>query len=297
MNSSEHPIRTRLLGLAATTGLVLTATLFATAAPAHALAGATLVATPSLSTSSAKSATAFCPPDTKVFGAGAKIVDGDGNVHVTDIIPAPNLLSVTAHGTENGLYLLNWTVIAYAICAPEGNHSLYLVTQPSTVDGTSTAPRSAFAFCDHNPGDVLFGSGFQLNDAGGEVFIAEMEPDVGLLGEFVEVEGREDGPNITRNWDLTAYAICGQPAGATVDWMSATSTFDSDRHHSATTADCPAGSTVTGIGGKVSDSFDDVMQDRFSVNDLMTATTATGREDGNNILGDWSETAFAICVS
>jgi hypothetical protein len=296
MNTNAHPLRARLLGLAATSGLVLTATLFGTAAPAHALSGATLVATPSLPSSVAKSATASCPPNTVVFGAGAKIVDGGGSVHVTDIIPDPNLLSVTAHGTENGQYLPDWRVIAYAICAPPGNHAPYRVTAPSAANGSSVAPRSAFAFC--QSGEVLFGSGFELNNAGGDVFIVEMEPEVSSLGdEFVEVEGREDGPNVTRNWDITAYAICGQPAGATVDWISATSALDSDATNSATTAECPAGSTVTGIGGKVSDNFDDVMQDRFSVNDLLSATTATGREDGNNVVGDWSETAFAICVS
>jgi hypothetical protein len=296
MNTNARAVRSRLLGLAATTGLILGATLFATAAPAQALAGTTLVVTPSLPSSVAKSATASCPANTVVFGGGAKVVDGGGSVHVTDIIPDPDLLSVTAHGTENGTYTPDWRVVAYAICAPPGNHLPYLVTAPSVANGSSQAPRSAFAFC--QPGEVLFGSGFELNTAGGDVFIAEMEFEVSSSGdEFVEVEGREDGPNITRNWDITAYGICGQPAGATVDWISATSTFDSSATHSATTAECPSGSTVTGIGGKVTDSFDDVMQDRFSVNDLLSATTATGREDGNNILGNWSETALAICVS
>src|SRR5262245_372978 len=125
--------------LAATTA-VGAGILVGTAAPAYAMDGATTVVTPSVFSSVNKSAVAECPTGTSLFGAGGRIVDGLGEVQITDIEPAADLLSVRVEGGENGNIATDWQVIAYAICAtPVAD--MEWVEAPSTDNGSSDSPR------------------------------------------------------------------------------------------------------------------------------------------------------------
>jgi len=278
----------RWLGPATVIGLVLGGAVAGFGTPAQAVPGATVVSTPSGFDSQAKSAVAVCPAGTVVYGTGGKILNGGGKVTISDMVPHQDLSGVRVQGAENDAYGAAWAVVAIAICGPDNGHNLRRVEVASAANGSNVSPRSAYAYCD--VGETLFGTGFRLVNANGNVLIAEVEPDSALT--FVEVEGRADN-GFTGNWDLYAYAICGDAAGSTVQLVSATSASGAASSHEAETGACPQG-TVTGIGGKVTDNVDGVLQDRFDVNAALTKTKATARD--NALAGAvYDETAFAIC--
>lgn len=63
-----------------------------------------------------KAATATCPANHPVFAAGARIVDPDGGVVLTGMIPDPALTSVTATGSARTGYSGEWSLVAFAVC-------------------------------------------------------------------------------------------------------------------------------------------------------------------------------------
>lgn len=290
MKNTAHPVRRRLFSATMMIGLVGAVSLIGAAAPAQAVPGATVVSTPSITDSDTKSAVATCPVGTVVYGASGRIVGGGGVVLITDMVPAANLGSVRVQGVENDPYMPDWRVIATAICGPDNGHNLVRHQAASPVNGTNVAPRSAFANCDDD--EILFGTGFELRNAGGNVLIAEVEPTVAL--DQVEVEARTDN-GFNGVFDLFAYAICGDPNGSVVQLMSQTSAFGAAPSHEAETPACPQG-TVTGVGGKVTDNTDGILLDRFEVNPSLTRTTVVARD--NAMIGtQYDATAFAICAT
>jgi hypothetical protein len=292
MSTTAHPVRRRLFGAAVLLGLASGAPLIGSAAPAQAVPGATAVSTVSPANPVGKSVTATCPAGSKVYGASGRIINGGGKVLITKMVPDAALVSVQVQGVENDPYTANWQVVATAICAPENGHSLRRVQVPSPANGTNVAPRSAFAPCDTAVGEVLFGTGFELRNASGNVLIAEVEPYAAL--DRVEVEARIDN-GFTGNFDVDAIAICGKPNGSVVQLTSQTSPFGTAASRQATTPVCPQG-TVTGVGGKVTDNTDGILLDRFEANAALTRATVTARD--NALVGTpYDVTAFAICAT
>ncbi|MFF5229515.1 hypothetical protein [Dactylosporangium sp. NPDC000521] len=283
--------------LVGTTALVvaLAAAVVGAAAPAQAsLVGATLVSTPSLTDSNNKEARAECPGDTIVYGGGARISGGAGQVYVRAIIPDASLEFVTVHGEEDGNFPDDWTIVAQAVCGPPGNHGLHVVTVPSVVDGTDISPRSAYAPC---PGEVVFSGGFELSPTGGEVFIAEMEPTANL--NRVEVQAVEDF-NYTTPWDLSAIAICGVPDTSTIALSAPVSTALNSTTNKTVEPRCDPGFTSIGMGGMIhdvnGDGFTNAVLDRFSFNVGLSRVTTTARENGTTT-DDWQTLGTVICLS
>jgi hypothetical protein len=289
MRIAVHPSWRRLLGATMTIGLVGGASLIGVVAPAQAVPGATVVSTPSPSSSGTKSAVANCPAGTVLFGASGRIVNGGGKVLITDMVPNGTTESVRVQGVENDPYGPDWRVVATAICAPDGGHNINVIEQPSVVDGTNVAPRSTFPTCQN--GQTLFGTGFKVSGAGGNVLIAEVEPNAGLTQ--VEVEARADN-GFNGVFNLSGYAICGNLNGSTVTLLSQTSAFGVAASHDAQTPACGPGSSLTGVGGKVTDNTDGILIDRYEVNvSLNRANTTTW---DNAMVGTAHDaTAFAIC--
>jgi hypothetical protein len=286
----------RILTGAAAALVAIGAAVIGMAAPAHAsLAGVTLVSTPSDPDSDDKEAYAQCPDGTKLFGGGGRIVDGGGQVLISAIIPDPDLLGVTVRGEEDGDYAGSWRVLAMAVCAPEGNHNLTLVTQPSAVDGTSTSPRSSYALCG---GQTLFSAGFELSYTDGNVFIAEMEPYPAL--DRVEIQAVEDFVTYTDPWDLKAFAICGDPDTSTVALSTTVSTALNSSTTKTIESECDPGATTIGIGGMIhdlnGDGFTNAVLDRFSYSFGLSKVTVIARENGTT-LDDWTLSGFAICLT
>ncbi|HVQ92888.1 MAG TPA: hypothetical protein VMU51_17775 [Mycobacteriales bacterium] len=288
MTSTAHPLRRRLFGVTMITGLLGGAALIAAAAPAQAVPGTTVVSTPSISDSNGKSVTANCPAGTVVYGASARIANGGGKVLITDMVPT--LTSVRAQGAENDVYGPDWVVIATAICAPDNGHNVNVITAPSVVNGSNVAPRSTFPTCLN--GQTVFGAGFKLGGASGNVDIVEVEPNAGLTQ--VEVEARADN-GFNGVFDLFGYAICGNLNGSTATLLTQPSAFGAATKHEAQTGTCPVGSTVTGVGGKVTDNTDGILLDRFEVTSLLNRANTTGWDNAGAGVA-YDVTAFAICL-
>ncbi len=88
---------------------------------ANPLVGQVRVTAVSATNSVNKSVTVTCPAGRKVTGLGGEISGGVGEVVIDDYTPNEFLTSVSVTGTEardlDGVYLGNWSVRAYALCA------------------------------------------------------------------------------------------------------------------------------------------------------------------------------------
>jgi hypothetical protein len=274
---------------------VLATAMTAAATPAHAaLSPASLVTTPSVTDSNDKEARADCPADTVLYGGGARISGGDGQVLVSAIIPDDSLAFVTVRGEEDGDFPGDWTIVAQAVCGPAGNHGLHVETYPSSVNGTDVAPRSAYGFC---PGEVVFSAGFELSFTDGEVFIAEMEPSA--LLDVVEVQAVEDF-SYTDPWDLAAIVICGAPDTSTLVLSTVVASATNSTTSKTVEPKCDAGYTSIGIGAMIhdvnGDGFTNAVVDRFSFNFGLSKVSVSARENGTT-LDDWQTSGSVICLS
>jgi hypothetical protein len=121
----------------------------------------------------------------------------------------------------------------------------------------------------------------------GDVIPDRITPNLGLTS--VTVSAREDG-TVTRNWQLSAYAICAQPLPGLV--RVAASTVSSVNKVEA--VNCPPGTVALGAGAQVSGAADDAMFGSM----LPGATTAgaTGIEE-DPVAGPWTLTAVGVCAN
>lgn len=149
-----------------------------------------------------------CPTGDVLLSAGYK-VSGGGEVEVDDFRPdggvgtAPTGLFVGAYETDPP-FASSWRLTAYATCVDP---------LPGLVRRSATSPsgpldlKEVVVPC--AAGEVLVGSGYELNGATGEVVIEDIEidGDATTAPTTVEVDAfREDG--FEGSWSLTAYAIC-----------------------------------------------------------------------------------------
>lgn len=288
--TTSQGVRRRALITAAVLGLTSAGAVLATPSAARAVPGATVVSTPSDLDSDTKSSVAACPPGTLVHGAAGRIVNGGGAVQITDMVPNAALTSVRVQGVENDAYAPGWRVIAIAICGPDNGHNLTRVEFASAANGSTVAPRSVFPSCP--AGQQVFGTGFKLGSAGGNVLIAEVEPTAALTG--IEVEARADN-GFTGAFDLFGYVVCGTPNGSVVTLNEAASAFGAAANHRVDTTACANG-TVTGVGGKITDNVDGVLIDRYEPNPVLSFATVTGWDNAG--LGvAYESIAYSICVT
>jgi hypothetical protein len=284
----------RLFSMTILMGLAAGGALVGATAPAQAVPGVTVVSTPSVSDSGPKHADAVCPVGTVVYGAAGRIVNGGGSVTITDMRPNANLTSVRVNGAENDAYADDWRVVAIAICGPDNGHNLRLEEVASAANGSNLSPRSTFAVCDTAAGEVMFGTGYRLENASGNVLIAEVEPDVDpFTGEptGVEIEVAADN-GFAGNFNVFAYAVCGIPNGSTVSVATGTSATGTDPSYTIDTSACAQGD-VTGVGGKNTDGVYGILLDRFELNAAFTRSTVRGWDNAGG--NTYEVTAFAIC--
>jgi hypothetical protein len=273
-----------------TLGVAVAAALVGPAAPAHAVAAPFVVsATSDYNTNSPKTVRAVCPAGTKVYGAHAEVVTGNGNVVLTNVSPSSDLQAARAKAYAVAGYANNWRVIAIAVCgSPVAN--LQLVTAIS-VDRDSTAFKSAEAKCPD--GTRLYGTGGEISGGGsGVLFDTVGLPDSGLTK--ATAFAHENGV-YTPEWVVFAFAICGSPA-TTMQLVRGTSGFDSSPVKSATLA-CPSGTHVHGLGGQIVGAGNNLVINGFS--DPAAALTFARIEawESGAFAGNWGVNLLAICSS
>lgn len=255
--------------------------------------GVSRVMVTSASTSANKSVTATCPNGQSLIGTGGRVIDGEGQVLITDIVPSASLQSVTVAGGENGPYAGSWQVVAVAVCSSAVS-GLIRVSATAENNGTSDSPKSAVVSCPD--GDVALGMDYTISGAAGNVFPNLLTP-IGSPPDAVVVSAFEDLA-YAPNWNLQVYAICGNVTGD-VAVAFTSSGLDSDSPKDSN-ASCPAGMVAVSAGGnnggQVSGHADDLIIERMTPDvGLGGATTRVAENDG--LGADWSLTAYAICVN
>ena len=95
---------------------------------------------------------------------------------------------------------------------------------------------------------------------------------------------------------MEADGFCATPPLG-LQLVSATSPTTSEENGTNATAACPAGKHLTGVGGRVNNGQNQVVMDDMRPNPALTNVTVAGFEDSNGYDGDWSVTAFGICVN
>jgi hypothetical protein len=145
---------------------------------------------------SPKEATARCPDDTYVFAAGARVVDGNGRVVLTSIVPDQATRSVTVSAKERNGYQGVWSLVAFAVCD-------WSVSRPGIVSETAYGDTTVTASC---PGETrLTGVGFSLAGSVESIGVREVAFGPGLRDARVGVGGSDTLVG------LTAYGICKWP--------------------------------------------------------------------------------------
>ncbi len=240
---------------------------------------------------SPKTVTVDCPAGTSVYNASGRINGGVGAVVLDDVTPNDALTSVTVTAYE-ATPDASWSVIAYAMC---GSAVLNLQRIPIDSVTNSASPKAVTPSC---PGPTrLYGLGAQITGGVGHVLIDDLTPDAGLTS--VRVTAYEIGDYLN-NWHITGYAICGNPV-ATMTRMAVSNPAPPAAPNmvspkSATTPDCPAGTSLHGGGGTITGGLGGVSLDDLTPSGALVNFMSTGYSiPGFN--PSWRMTSYAICAS
>lgn len=167
-------------------------------------------ATSAYNTISPKSVTVDCPGEQRVFGLGAEITDGHGDVILTRMEPIAGLGSVTVAARARTGHQWPWSITAYALCDSS-------LVAPVRESDTAQNASSAVASCGER--DVL-SAGFRYDGEVDTGFVNGLVPDTDQ--SEVRVYAGGDGPPAA----LTAYAICRHRTGSESGRLAATSALD-----------------------------------------------------------------------
>jgi hypothetical protein len=249
---------------------------------AAAVPGLATVQAASPNNSVGKSVTVSCPAGTLVVDAGGFVTGVVGQVVLDDITPDAGLGSVTVTGYETDGTGANWRVHAFAKCADP------LPGQVRVPMNSANNSRNKSVTANCPTGTNVIGVGSQTSGPSlGNVITDRIAPNAGLTS--VTVSAKEDG-TFTKNWVLTAYAICADPPPGLIE--IAGSTVSSA--NKVETVTCPAGTVAIGSGARVTGARDDAM---FAALLPAGATSgATGVEE-DPTARNWALTTLGICAS
>lgn len=279
--------------------LLVAAGLVATGTPAAAaLSGVVLeTAWSSWSSDQSQTATAQCPANTTVIGAGADIFGDVNEEAIEQVAPDISAGTVTVTAKEADPDTRYWQVEAVAICAPE---PAGLVTIVAAKSGTSK-DKTVTASCGGNK--TLLGWGFDVGSGYGEVLVNQAIPDGSSVtaATQVTVSAYEDDM-YSRDWSLYVTAICAKPiAGQHV--ISATEKGDID--YKTVEASCPSGESLTGGGGAATTNtaslnseiaVDSIYPFSYSVGPPTVLRMEAAEEDPMLITEKWTLASYALCV-
>lgn len=277
------------LGLAGALAIAGTGVALGAAAPAAATVANATVAAPAGTIMI--NAVATCPGGQYLTGAGGAVVNGNGDVTLTDIIPDTVARTVTVWGHANGgAAPAAYQVRAQAICLPgppPPNYQLVVSRGPAGPAAWNSQPVACPA------GTNLLGLGASLDGANGNVLYQTIRP-TSLTDGLVQA-GAAAG--FGGSWQLTAYAMCASPVpGFTpLPLSSATGLTNSVTPKATPGPVCPAGTVTTGVGGTVSRSaLGNVMLSEVTSNAAQDQPTGGADEDGL-YLPTWNLTTHNIC--
>jgi hypothetical protein len=155
----------------------------------------------------------------------------------------------------------------------------------------SEPTKTVAAYCP--AGTRVTGGGGSVDRNPGHVVLTRMRPvHTNNLDRF-EVVGAEDETGTSLKWTVTAIAICASPVDG-MEIVSLTHTGGDSLYNYAFVT-CPTGKLPIGGGGQITGGQGQVQlgyqRDLYS-----HSTFASGLEDANGFDGDWTVTAYAVCV-
>lgn len=195
-------------------------------------------------TSSNKSVVATCPTGKLLLGSSAEITGAPGQILIDGLLPDTGLKSVTVNALEDESpgTSRNWSITAYAICAPKAAG-----LQRVVVAGTpSSSAKVVVATCP--TGKSVVGMAGTINSPNGQVVLDSLFPDLGVTN--ATIAANEDGTGNAADWSLTAYAIC---ASTTV--LVAPPPVHGTATGFGSSGNCPAGMVIAGVGGDIVGGF------------------------------------------
>lgn len=163
----------------------------------------------------------------------------------------------------------------------------------TTVSDSSTT-KSVAAACP--AGQRVFGGGGDVVGGSGQVVLEQLQPEQTAGDDRFTVSASEDGTGFGGDWQLTAYALCGDPLpGQQVVGLG--SPPSSDRLQSSL-ALCSGTQTQVGFGGRINGGNGQVrVTDLFPFFDPPPSVTfIRALEDSDGFAGLWSVTSYAVCA-
>jgi len=235
-----------------------------------------------------KGVSVSCPSGQQVMGAGADVsMAGRPYVVLDQLIPDKDSVSVYAYEYPDKPTNLIWGLRVWAVCAdpPSGG----MVTKSVTQRGGSPVNRVVTATCP--AGMVLYGTGWQIEGARGQVMVDHVIP----TKTSVSVSAYEIDGGITSgysgNWSLKAIARCGaDPGGRQI--VSANTSPTSDNKLGL--VDCPSGKVPLGGGFEVHGLRDRILVNNLILTNLNVQTAAYELIDVSP--GTWYLETYGICA-
>ncbi len=242
-------------------------------------------------TSTPKAVTAGCPAGEIAFGGGGRVVDGNGSVLLTSVVPDGDSVTVTAGALPE--YETAWSVVAVVVCYPP--QPAAVAARSAAAPATSTQSVVAHASVATCPsGTELSGTGFALAGGPGQQLLTGLVPDTGARTVSVSVVNTASGLA-----KPTAYAVCVPPFGDPYYALrvEGSSANDTTVPKVASASGAPGGvddwAVLSGAGGLIvngpSDAFlDTVVPDPG----LLSATARANRLPGGATGSAWLVTAY-----
>jgi hypothetical protein len=165
-----------------------------------------------------------------------------------------------------------------------------LVSVQSASDSTPT--KSARADCPS--GMRVTGGGGRVAGASSHVVVTRMQPVHTNNADRFEVTAAEDETAPTASWAVTAIAVCANAIGG-MEIVERTEP-GGDTLNEGARADCPAGKVPSGGGGRITGGQGQVQLLHTGATVGPPNVFAQGLEDPNGFAGDWTVTAYAVCV-
>lgn len=182
---------------------------------------------------------AECAGARSVFAAGARVVDGDGGVVLTAMVPNAALTAVAVTATARTGFEGDWSLMAFAVCDTSTSAPVRAAT---TVESASTAEVSC-------PDDTrLVGTGFRFEGSVDQTYVDEVVFGPGLREVRVHTGGDAEPES------LTAFGVCKeptQPTGPPGVQVEASSAYDGTWPKTAVTDDPDPDQHVYGVGARV----------------------------------------------
>jgi hypothetical protein len=286
-------VRSRRLALVGLTTSALFAATVLVAPAALAVPGLLLVSASSPYDSSAsKRVRAVCPAGRQVVGVAASVLNGLGQAILTGYRPASagslSYADAAAHEDLTG-YAGSWSLTAWALCAlPVPGWQIVSATS------ASGSPSNATAIATCLPGQRPLGLGGWIDNPGlgqvilNDTYVTSTDTATGAIGI-------EDELGFAGLWTVSAYAICADPVpGRQV--VTSVSSLDSISPKSVSVS-CPMGTTVHGLGARISGSIQDTTLDDLLPSANLASVTFSAFEDEDGEPGGWQLRGILVCAN